>query len=122
MLCLRFPEETLKFKYNPAPISEYDALNNLTAMKKLLNKLGLQLHLNIHSVLNSKNNFDLAKWFKALVDREISVDNPGNFDNKSQKMSRDSSTVNRMTIESNFSSAKTPKNRPEEMQNFRKHL
>lgn len=69
MLSLRFPEETLKFKYNLSPVSEYDALNNLTAMKKILNKQGLQLNLNIHTVLNSKNNFELAKWFKALIDR-----------------------------------------------------
>lgn len=69
MLMIRFPEDAAKLKYNPAPISEYDFLNNLTTMKKVLNKHGLQLNLNIDTVLNSKNNFDLAKWFKALVNR-----------------------------------------------------
>jgi hypothetical protein len=69
MLMIRFPDDAPKFKYNSAPISEYDYLNNLTAIKKLLNKHGLQLNMNINSVLNSKCNFELAKWFKALVDR-----------------------------------------------------
>lgn len=69
MLMIRFPEDAPKLKYNPAPISEYDYLNNLTSVKKLLNKHGLQLNLNVEKILNSKNNFDLAKWFKALIDR-----------------------------------------------------
>jgi len=38
-------------------------------MKKVLNKHGLQLNLNVNDILHSKNNYELAKWFKALIDR-----------------------------------------------------
>lgn len=76
MLTIKFPEESNKFKYIPAPLSEYDYTSNLTAMKKLLNKKGLQDNLNITQILNSKNNFELAKWFKSLIDNFIIISNP----------------------------------------------
>lgn len=45
-------------------------------MKKILNKKELQQNLNVSIVLQSKNNFELAKWFKALMDNHIcAVDN-----------------------------------------------
>jgi hypothetical protein len=68
MLALKFPEESAGLKYNANPISEYDCTNNLNLMKKALNKRGFQLNLNIQTVLNSKNNFLLAKWFKGLFE------------------------------------------------------
>jgi len=73
MLGIKFPEEAAKLKYNMTPLSEYDATCNLTLMKKILNKHGLQLNLNINTVLTSKNNFELAKWFKNLIDGPVAT-------------------------------------------------
>jgi hypothetical protein len=67
MLSIRFPED--KIKFNLSPLSDYDCSSNLSTVKKSLNKRGLQLNLNINEILNNKNNFELAKWFKALMDR-----------------------------------------------------
>ena len=57
MLIIRFPEEVSKLKYNPAPLSDYDCNSNLALMKKVLNKHGLQLNLNLNTVFSSKNNY-----------------------------------------------------------------
>ena len=40
-------------------------------MKKILNRHGHQTNLNIHGVLKSKNNFDLAKWFKIFMENNL---------------------------------------------------
>lgn len=37
-------------------------------MKKILNKFGHQLNLNVLEVVESKNCFELASWFKNLYD------------------------------------------------------
>jgi hypothetical protein len=67
MLCAKFPEEAHRIKYNPSPVSNYDCTSNLNQMKKLLNRKGLQLNLNVSEVAESKNNFELARWFKNLL-------------------------------------------------------
>lgn len=68
MLALRYPEDAGLLKYNPTPVSEYDCTSNLNLMKKVLNKRGLQLNINVQTVLTSKNNFELAKWFRGLCE------------------------------------------------------
>ena len=55
MLLIRFSED--RIKYNSSPVSEYDFMSNLNLMKKVLNKHGLQLNLNVNEVLGSKNNY-----------------------------------------------------------------
>jgi hypothetical protein len=68
MLAVKFPEESASLRYNPSPLSEYDCSSNLNLMKKVLNRRGLQLNLNVQTVLASKNNFELAKWVRTLMD------------------------------------------------------
>ncbi len=76
MLSVKYPEEAALLKYNPNPISDYDCTYNLNIMKKVLSKRGLQPNLNVLTVFNSKNNFELAKWFKGLFEpAEVSVNN-----------------------------------------------
>jgi hypothetical protein len=68
MLAIKYPEDSATLRYNAAPLSDYDCTSNLNLMKKLLNRKGLQLNLNIHTVLASKNNFELARWLRTLID------------------------------------------------------
>ncbi len=55
-------------RYNPAPLSEYDCTGNLNMMKKVLNRRGLQPNLNVQAILTSKNNFELARWLRTLIE------------------------------------------------------
>jgi hypothetical protein len=67
-------------------------MNNLNQMKRVLNRHGLQLNLNVNEVLGSKNNYELAKWFKALIDRDVLVEGaPGEDRGNVGMMSRTSS-------------------------------
>lgn len=76
MLSIKYPEEVGLLKYNPNPISEYDFTYNLNIMKKVLNKRGFQPNLNINTVSTSKNNFELAKWFKCMFEpTEVAINN-----------------------------------------------
>lgn len=76
MLVQKFPDDSPLLKYNANPLSDYDCTNNLNLMKKVLNKRGLQLNLNIQTVLTSKNNFELAKWYKSLFDANSNNEQP----------------------------------------------
>lgn len=81
-----FPEDfTSKVKVHLNPISEYDCTNNLNIIKKILNKYGLQLNLNINSVLSSKNCFEFANWVKNLVDGHLQIHNQSYFPNHLSK-------------------------------------
>lgn len=92
MLALRFPEDAAMLKYNPTPVSEYDCTTNLNLMKKVLNKRGLQLNINVQTVLTSKNNFELAKWFRGLCEPiEAVVDNYSSVQRDSVSTYRDTS-------------------------------
>ncbi len=76
ILSIKYPEEASLLKYNPNPISEYDCTHNLNIMKKVLNKKGFQPNLNVQNVVSSKNNFELAKWFRCMFEpSEVAISN-----------------------------------------------
>ena len=90
MLLAKFPEEAAVLKYNPTPVSEYDCTTNLNLMKKVLNKRGLQLNINVQTVLTSKNNFELARWFRGLCEpAETGVSNYSSLPRDSVSTHRD---------------------------------
>lgn len=90
MLGIKYPEDAGILKYNPNPVSEYDCTTNLNLMKKVLNKRGLQLNINVQTVLTSKNNFELAKWFRGLCEPpETSVSNYSSLQRDSMSTQRD---------------------------------
>ena len=122
LLLLRFPEEVARLKFNATPVSEYDCTRNLNMMKKVLNRNGLQLNLNVSEVLASKNNYELAKWFRGLLDREVPAEGGIQVDSTpAASMSRTASCFNQLQTESKKMTSQTPRHRQEPVELFRKH-
>lgn len=120
LLLLRFPEEVARLKFNATPVSEYDCTRNLNMMKKVLNRNGLQLNLNVSEVLASKNNYELAKWFRALLDREMPAEGGIEVGAPAASMSRTASCFNQLQNESKKTTSQTPRHRQEPVELFRK--